>query len=49
MDPKSLHLSCADRYGDSTCLKFIFVNDIESEILDKQFRDILFEIIVVHA
>ena len=31
---------------DSTCLKFIFVNDVESEIPDKQFRGILFEITV---
>ena len=32
--------------ADGTCLKFICLNDVESEIPDKQFRDILFEIIV---
>ena len=32
--------------ADGTCLKFICLNDVKSEIPDKQFRDILFEIIV---
>lgn len=31
---------------DSICLKLIFINNIESEIPEKQLRDILFEIIV---
>ena len=28
----------------SICLKLIFINDVESEVPDKQFRDILFQI-----
>lgn len=31
---------------DSTCLKFVFVSSTDSDIPDKKFRDIIFEIIV---
>ena len=31
---------------DSTCLKFIFVSSTDSDIPDKKFRDIIFEVIV---
>ena len=34
------------RDTDSSCLKFIFVNDVQSKIPDRQFRDILIQIIV---
>ena len=32
---------------DSSCLKFIFVSSTDSDISDKKFRDIIFEVIVV--
>ena len=31
---------------DSSCLKFIFVSSTDSDISDKKFRDIIFEVIV---
>ena len=31
---------------DSTCSKFLIVNSVKSNIPDKKFRDVLFEIIV---
>lgn len=34
------------RDTDSSCLKFIFVNDVQSKIPNRQFRDILIQIIV---
>lgn len=31
---------------DSTCVKFLFVSSTDSDIPDKRFRDIIFEVIV---
>ena len=31
---------------DSTCLKFMFVSDPNSDILESKYRDIIFEVII---
>ena len=31
---------------DSTCLQFLFISNSESEICEKKYRDIIFEVIV---
>ena len=33
-------------YTNSTCLKFILIRSTNSDVLDKKFRDIIFEVIV---
>ena len=33
---------------DSTCLKFIFVNDPKNNICEKKFRDMIFEVMIAN-
>ena len=33
---------------DNTCLKFIFISDPKSNICEKKFRDIIFEVIIAN-